>query len=318
MHTKLLFCLMLILFSLDSTAQNNSLYMQKEEIYGRKDGMALTMFVTTPKKHNKKRAIIFVVSGGYTSNYSWVIDTSIKYGPNFTTMSYEYLKRGYTVFFVLPASTPGYSANESVTDIQKAVQFIRFYSKKYQIDPDHFGITGSSSAGNLSLLMGTVESKSNEKSADPISKVSSRVQAVACFYPISDLVNYRKENHPFNKDSLIVQAFKNMKVESALDFKELNYSTNKYEPITGDEKKLAILKKMSPIYYVDSTSAPTIIYHGDEDEVVPVQQSIAFVEKLKSCNVPSKLRIKKRGGHGWENQINDIKNFADWFDEYLK
>lgn len=318
MQKKTILYLMLILFSLISNAQNNNLYSQKEEIYGRKDGMALTMLVTTPEKLNINRAIIYVISGGYTSKYSWINDTTFKGIPNFTTMSLELLKRGYTVFFVLPASTPGYSANESVADIQKAVQFIRFYSKKYQIDPDHIGITGASSGGNLSLLMGTIEAKSNKISTDPISNVSSKVQAVACFYPVTDMVNYREKNRPFIRDSFIVIEYKSMKIESALEFKELNDSTNKYERITGDERVLAILKKMSPIYFVDSTSAPTMIYHGDNDPVVPIQQSISFVEKLKSCHVPAKLLIKKGEEHGWNDMTNDIKLFADWFDEYLR
>ncbi|HUQ66723.1 MAG TPA: prolyl oligopeptidase family serine peptidase [Flavitalea sp.] len=310
--------LILILLSLKSNSQNNTLYSQKEEIYGRKDGMALTMVVTTPKKLNINRAIIYVISGGYTSKYDWINDTTFKDIPNFTTMSLEYLKRGYTVFFVLPASTPGYSANESVADIQKAVQHIRFYSKKYQIDPGHIGITGASSGGNLSLLMGTIEAKSDKTSTQPILKVSSKVQAVAVFYPVTDMVNYRVENHPFIKDSFIVMGFKSMKLESALDFKELNDSTNKYERITGDERISAILKRMSPIYFVDSTCAPTMIYHGDNDPVVPIQQSITFVEALRSYKVPAKLLVKKGEGHGWNDMINDIKVFADWFDEYLR
>ena len=318
MQKKSILYLVLIFFSLNSNAQNKNLYSQKEEIYGRKDGMALTMVVTTPKKLNIHRAIIYVISGGYTSKYSWINDTTFKDIPNFTTMSLELVKRGYTVFFVLPASTPGYSANESVADIQKAVQFIRFYSKKYQIDPGHIGITGASSGGNLSLLMGTIEAKSNKISTDPIVNVASRVQAVACFYPVTDMLNYREENRPFSKDSVIVSEYKIMKIGSALDFKELNDSTNKYERITGDERISAILKKMSPIYFVDSMSAPTLIYHGDNDPVVPIQQSISFVETLKLCHVPAKLLIKKGEGHGWNDMINDIKLFADWFDEYLR
>ena len=57
MYKIILFYLALILFSLNANAQDDSLYSQKEVIYGRKDGMALTMFVTTPKGRNINRAI---------------------------------------------------------------------------------------------------------------------------------------------------------------------------------------------------------------------------------------------------------------------
>jgi hypothetical protein len=48
--------------------------------------------------------------------------------------------------------------------------------------------------------MGTIEAKSNKISTDPISNVASKVQAVACFYPVTDMLSYREENHPFFKD----------------------------------------------------------------------------------------------------------------------
>ena len=50
---------------------------------------------------------------------------------------------------------------------------------------------------------------------------------------------------------------------------------------------------MSPIYFVDNASAPTMIYHGDKDPIVPIEQSFSFVEKLKSYGVPTKMLIKK-------------------------
>lgn len=155
MYKIILFYLALILFSLNANAQDDSLYSQKEVIYGRKDGMALTMFVTTPKGRNINRAIIFIARGGYHSSVgmaTWMTDLSV-----------EYLKRGYTVFVVLHSSSPGYSANQAVVDIQKSIQFIRYHAKNYSIDPDKIGITGASSGGNLALLMGTLEGKVKRK-----------------------------------------------------------------------------------------------------------------------------------------------------------
>jgi hypothetical protein len=98
-------------------------------IYGRKDGMALTMFVTTPKGRSIHRAIIHIVSGGYHSNANMVIGLLHDGWSNWTAFSLEYLKRGYTVFLVLHGSAPGYSANQAVQDIQKSIQFIRYHAK---------------------------------------------------------------------------------------------------------------------------------------------------------------------------------------------
>ena len=276
-------------------------------IYGRKDGMALTMFATTPKERNINRAIIFIASGGYHSSIgmaTWMTDLSV-----------EYLKRGYTVFVVLHSSSPGYSANQAVVDIQKSIQFIRYHAKNYSIDPDKIGITGVSSGGNLALLMGTLEAKSNEKSDDPIANVSSKANAVACFFPPTDLINFGKVNQLFTEDSTIEAVFKKT---SVFDLKELNPALEKYDLVTDANKKRAIFKDMSPMYSADKTTAPTLIYHGDKDMLIPIEQSIMYIKKLESLNVPSKLLIKKGAGHVWDGMVDDTKALADWFDVYLK
>ena len=58
--------------------------------------------------------------------------------------------------------------------------------------PSAIGITGSSAGGHLSLMQGTAGDKGDPKAKDPIDRVSSRVQAVACFYPPTDFLNYGK------------------------------------------------------------------------------------------------------------------------------
>lgn len=318
MHKIIFFYLTLILFSLNANAQNDSLYSQKEVIYGRKDGMALTMFVTTPKTRNINRAIISIVSGGYHSNVNMAIGSLPQEEPNWTASSIEYLKRGYTVFVVLHGSAPGYSANQAVQDIQKSIQFIRYHSKDYNIDPNKIGVTGVSSGGNLALLMGTLEAKSNEKSDDPTANISSKVNAVACFFPNTDLINYRKANQLIMEDSAIATAFKNYKLDASFDLKELNPVNDKYELVTDINKKRMILKEMSPMYSADKTTAPTLIYYGEKDPFVPIEQCSLYIKKLESFNVSSKLLIKKGAGHDWKGRVDDTKALADWFDIYLK
>lgn len=318
MHKIIFFYLTLILSIFNVNGQDDSLYSQKEVIYGRKDGMALTMFVTTPKGRNIHRAIIHIVSGGYHSNVNMAIGSLPQEEPNWTTSSVEYLKRGYTVFLVLHGSAPGYSANQAVQDIQKSIQFIRYHSKDYNIDPNKIGSTGVSSGGNLALLMGTLEAKSNGKSDDPTANISSKVNAVACFFPPTDLINFRKANQLFTDDSVLATAFKNAKLDASLDLKELNPANDKYEFVTDINEKKMILKEMSPIYSADKTTAPTLIYYGDKDPIIPIEQCSLYIKKLESLNVPSKLLIKKGAGHDWKGRVDDTKALADWFDIYLK
>src|SRR6187402_3629950 len=113
------FIVFFLLIGIAARAQTDSLFTQKEVIYARKDGMALTMFVLTPKAKNNHRGIINIASGGYYSTVKWLGDM--------TNRSAEFLKRGYTVFIVFHGSSPMYSGLEIVGDIQHAVQFIRYH-----------------------------------------------------------------------------------------------------------------------------------------------------------------------------------------------
>ena len=65
-------------------------------------------------------------------------------------------------------------------------------------------------------------------------------------------------------------------------------------------------------------SPPTLLIHGDKDEVVPLQQSEVLASKLKKVGVPVKLVVHKDGGHPWPDFWRvDSPQLADWFDKYL-
>ena len=74
---------------------------------------------------------------------------------------------------------------------------------------------------------------------------------------------------------------------------------------------------ISPIYYVTPDDPPTFIMHGDKDNLVPLQQSETFIEKLKEAGVECKLVVKKGGGHPWPDLIKDFDKIVDWFDGHL-
>jgi hypothetical protein len=57
-------------FSLN--AQTDTSYSQRELIYGRKDGMALTLVMLTPAGEKNGKAIISLVSGGWHAQEEWI------------------------------------------------------------------------------------------------------------------------------------------------------------------------------------------------------------------------------------------------------
>ena len=63
---------------------------------------------------------------------------------------------------------------------------------------------------------------------------------------------------------------------------------------------------------------PTLVVHGDADKLVPIYQAEIFERKCKEAGAPFKLIVKPGADHGWTGMENDLKVFADWFDEHLR
>jgi acetyl esterase/lipase len=271
-------------------------------VYGRKDGTALTMDVFIPKKDANGAAVIWVVSGGWFSSHASI---------NAKVME-VFVQRGYTVFAVVHGSQPRYTIPEILQDMHRSVRYIRHHAKDYKIDPERIGISGGSAGGHLSLMQGMAGDLGDPKAKDPIDRVSSRVQAVACFFPPTDFLNYGEKG----KDAIgrgTLAAFK-----APFDFKYFDAKTKTYERVVDEKKIVEIGRAISPITHVTADDPPTLIAHGDKDFLVPIQQAESIVAKLKDVGVPAELIVRKGAGHGWGDMHKELALFADWYDKHLK
>lgn len=214
-------------------------------------------------------------------------------------------------------SNPRFDVAEAATDVKQAVQHIRFNAEKYEIDPEHIGITGGSSGGHLSLVVSNSDDIKNTKSKNPERRVSSKVQAVAVFYPPTDFLNWGAPNRYMNYLQH-EQALAQYRILGALKFQTYDPKSAIYKPI----KDSIVLRKkslsVSPAQLVTLDDAPTFIIHGDKDFTVPLQQSKILQKSYDSIGVPLTLIVKPGAAHGWPNMNEDRKEFVKWFDKYLK
>ena len=295
--------LLLILASTSvAMADEPSFTRQTDVVYARKFGSALTMDIFRPSKDANGLGVIYVVSGGWVSSHDNISLGAVK----------PFLDRGYTVFAVVHGSQPRYSIADILPDMHRAVRFIRFHAKDYGIDPDRLGITGMSAGGHLSLMQGGAGVDGDAKARDPVDRVSSRVQAVACFFPPTDFLNYGKPGEIAIGRGVLKD------YAAPFDFQVINPKTRRFEPITDEEKILEIARQISPINHVSADDPPTLIYHGDADKLVPIQQAELIVQKLKDAGVEAKLVVKPGAGHGWGGIDKDLTGCAEWFDAHLK
>jgi acetyl esterase/lipase len=275
---------------------------KEDVIYGRKYGTALTLDVFTPKTNAKGVGLIFMVSGGFFSSHEAIQPVFFK----------PFLDHGYTVFAVVHGSQPRFQVPEIIEDVNRAVRFIRYHAKDYKIDPDRLGVFGASAGGHLSLMLGTAGNAGDPSAKDPVDRESSRVQAVSCFFPPTDWLNFGEPGKERARATDFQPPFR-----AAFDYRKLDEKTMLWAPVDDLEKRREIGRATSPITHVSPDDAPTLIIHGDSDELVPLQQSESFEKKLREAGVATRLIVKKGSGHGWLGLDKDLEQFVEWFDQHL-
>jgi len=150
-------------------------------------------------------------------------------------------------------------------DINTAIEFLKSKTEDYDIS-QNFVYVGISAGAHLALLQGY---KHND--------VLQPKGIVSFFGPV-DL-----ERLYTNSDQSIPE--------------QLKYIMN----ATLDANP-NIFFESSPINYVTSKSAPTLMLHGDKDEIVPVEQAYMLQHKLEDNGVFNKLIVYPGQGHGWSGK----------------
>lgn len=284
-----------VLLTLALTALGVWLYFHPSQewtrgyVYGHRNGVPLTLDVLKPAKPNGI-GVLLMVSGGWKSGTnsfrSWMVA--------------PLLRHGYTVLPVYHVSQPEATVMEIFDDVSRAVRYIRHRAAEFGVDPKRLGVTGGSAGGHLSLMLATRGGPGPATSSDPIDLQTSEVQAVAIFYPVTDLLNLGESTENLHDGGPPKSFVKGFGAQS-----------------TNRAVWSVIGREMSPIYYLGTNTPPTLIYHGDADTLVPLDQSQRYQARARELGRTVELVVHPGGKHGWVSMLWDIRTFADWFDRYL-
>ncbi len=270
-----------------STALISASEHLSDVIYTKHDGVALTMDVFKPQEANGA-GIIKIISGGWRSNHKYINDGG-------------WPAAGYTTFVVVHGTQPRFQVEEIVADMHRAVRFIRAHASEYGVDPNKLGITGGSAGGHLSLMIATRGGPGNQLAPDPVDRLSSAVQAVACFFPPTDYLNWGNSG------------------ESVVGTGLLKTFAPAFGPkceTPGGQEQLG--RELSPLYWIHDQQPPVYMVHGDADEQVPIYQAQAFKARCDEVGTPCELRIRSGAGHGgWNEMSEDNARMIAWFDQQL-
>ena len=310
MKKNKLICLLIVLntLSMPEFCQAQKVIKHENVVYGMISGMALLMDVYQPEKSNHLGIVYIVGSGfGISPAYQRIYNQVPLKDDYFLDTAYSgkwihiLNDKGYTVFVINHRFAPRFHFPDIFYDCQRAVRFIRYHAKEYNINANHIGAMGHSSGAYLSSMLGVTDTTIVHPE-NPIDTESSKVQAVVALAAPFVLSEFGKNSDTLPASKYYLQAVFDY-IGELPDVKNNEYIlSGKYE-------------QASPISYVTGDDAPFLVYYSENDPIIPSRQAVMMCKKLKEAEVPFKEFKNPDQGH---EPIPDMEVVDNWFKRFLK
>ncbi len=269
----------------------------QDVIYGHKLGMALTLDVHSAADPNGA-GILLMNSGGWLSPRCQFLadegeplrlltDAELDEAqPLCRELKPEYMaSRGFTVFDVRHGSSPRFNVAEAAADVRRALEYVYRHASDYGVDPSRLGVWGGSAGGQLALMLGL----SDAEEASSTGNADASVAAIVAYFPPHDL-------------------------EALVAYSPQSTTRLPAIAIAADE-----LRAVSPVHHASADDPPTLIIHGDEDELVPHASGEAMHQALQAVGVESEFLTLEGAPHGFTGAYADSALAASlaWFEAHL-
>ncbi len=278
--------------SIGALAQTaNGISIQRDIVYGHAGGVDLKCNMARPAKgEGPFPAILFFHGGGWQAGNK-------SDGNHWIRM---FADSGYVGVTVEYRFAPAFKWPAQVEDAKAAIRYLRANAVALNIDSNRIGVMGESAGAYLALMAGVTDGADGLEGDGGSAGYSSGVQAVVSYFGSSDFTLPKAKLSP-EVEAAVMKYYNKPLNEVIADFMG---TTDPGEPL---------LKKMSVVTYVNKNDPPTLIFQGDADPFVSVQQAQKLSNVFEQANVPHELIIVKGGGHGWTGKLQDetnIKMFA--------
>ncbi len=165
-------------------------------------------------------------------------------------------------------------------DAQRAIRLTRAHAAEWKIDPAKVGLMGFSAGGHLAATAGTHFDAGDPAAPDPVDRLSSRPDFLILVYPVISM--QPAVTHGGSRQNLL-----------------------------GPNPPAELVDRYSNELQVTTATPPTFLVHAEDDELVPVRNSLLFYDALLAHRVPAELHVYPHGGHGFSLALNKGR-LQDW------
>jgi len=179
--------------------------------------------------------------------------------------------RGFTafvLFYRLPYDGWAAGADVSLSDAQRGLRLIRHRAGQFAIDPERVAAMGFSAGGHLCADLATRFAAVTYAPRDDADALSAKPFCAAPVYPVVSMS--APLAHPGSRERLLGTA-----------------------PSPAQEAA------HSPHRNIPADSPPFFLLHAEDDDVVPVDNSLLLRAALKEREIPVETHLFQHGGHGF-------------------
>ena len=239
------------------------------------------LFAFLPAKEERKQLAIIIIPGGGYRHLTYDLG-GYSYAKWLNTLGIS----AFVLNYRLPTS-PDLKQREigPLQDIQAAIKLIRKNADQYGISPDQIGVLGTSAGGHLAAMVSNISTDYTELKGD-WQNYSTVPNFAILVSPVIDLGEFA---HKGSRDNLL-----------------------------GENASSEKIKEYSMQNRVTDKTPPTILFHAQNDNAVPVINSILYYEAMIKNKVKGAMFIFPEGEHniGISNKTELTDNWkkicADW------
>lgn len=238
----------------------------KDQVYGHIDGKDLSMDIHMPAGVSGPGLLVWVHGG------AWRNGTKAE-------VPMEFIVNGMAVASLDFRQSTEAPFPAAIHDIKAAIRFLRANARKYGVRSKNIVIAGASSGGHLATLVGVSHSNGFlEGNIGSHLKESSKVQGIITYYGASNLLTILSQSTPHG----------------------LSVRRPALELLLGalPENAKELAEQASPVFNIGLDDPPLLIFHGDQDNQMPINQAHELKGKYESFNLESGFEVVYGAGHG--------------------
>ena len=163
-------------------------------------------------------------------------------------------------YSVAPARFP-----TALFELSRAVAEVRNHAGEWDVDPERIIVCGFSAGGHLAGSLGMFWNRDFVKSALGFSGGENRPNGLVLCYPVISSGEY---GHADSFRCLLGDRYEELKASLSLENQ------------------------------VSQDTPPVFLWHTDEDDLVPPENSLLLSGALRRAGIPQELHLFPRGGHG--------------------